>query len=245
VIADTCDEIPDYSQYASPCNIQRVQPLDLVPLKRNHRRFQYVRSYTITRSADMPYHPSRWGPVYLQYIDDYPPLIMVGPPDAPPFVLVEREAIATRVDIQYILHWQTFGGKAPHSTWITYPEWVLWQLQKQVQRTKLWGDVLTPRGCLQWNPAPADIIKEHVLIGQDLFTVSVEHLDLMLPHYRHQLPATLDLVLCQVWHDMGRAYRVSRLNRYEKYLYLVYTKLPKTYARYKLTYHEDAPIYHS
>jgi hypothetical protein len=245
VIADTCDEIPDYSQYASPCSKPRVQPLDLVPLKRNHRRFEYVRTYTITRSADLPYHPSRWGPVYLQYIDDYPPLIMVGPPDLAPFVLVEREAILARHDIQLILYWQTFGGKATHSTWVTYPEWCLWQLQKRVPRAMLWGDTITPGKCLIWNPAPADVIKEHHLIGQDLFTLTVEQLDVLVPHYRHREPVTLDLVLCQVWYDMGRAYRVNRLNRYEKYLYIVYTKLPKTYARYRLTYHEDAPIYHT
>jgi hypothetical protein len=245
VIADISDEIPDYSTYTSPYPTPRLKPLDLVPLKRNPRKVQRVSSWVLLSSMEQPYHPSKWGPIYLQYIDNFTPLLLVGPPNAEPFVYCEPIANQLRAEAKVISHWQRFGGRAPRVDWLTYTEWVLYQLKKQSPRACSWGDTLEPGKCLLWNVAPVDLIKEHHLLGVHTVTLRVDQLNYLLPRYRHLEPVTLDLVLCQVWFDMGREYRNQHLSQHSKYLYRIYTKLPKTYGRYHLTYHADAPCYHT
>lgn len=245
MIVDTCDEIPDYSTYTSPYPTPRLQPLDLVPLKRNPRKVQPVPSRVLLSSIEHPYHPSKWGPLFLQYIDNFPPLLLMGPPGVEPFVGRQPDANQLRVRAVRVSHWQRFGGKAPVSDWLLYTEWVLQQLQKQTARARSWGDTLQPGRCLLWNVAPVDLIKEHHLLGVHMVTLRVDQLNYLLPRYRHLEPVTLDLVLCQVWFEMGREYRMHHLSPHSKYLYKIYTKLPKTYGRYRLTYHADAPCYHT
>lgn len=245
MIVDTSDGIPDYSAYTSPYPTSRLQPLDLVPLKRNPRKVQCVSSRALLSSIDNPYHPSKWGPLYIQYIDNAPPLLLMGPPGVEPFVYCESLAHQLRAEAKAVSHWQRFGGKAPRIDWILYTEWVLHQLQKRSPGACRWGDTLQPGRCLLWNVAPVDLIKEHHLLGVYMTTLQVDQLNYLLPRYRHLESVTLDLVLCQVWFEMGREYRMHHLSPHSKYLYRIYTKLPKTYGRYRLTYHADAPCYHT
>lgn len=245
VIADTSDETQDYTTFTSESPVSRLWPLDLVPLKRTQRQVQRIPGKQLVYDVTHPYHPSKWGPIYVQWVDKHLPLILVGPPECEPLVVCDNSLKNMREHVSRIYNWQQFGGRVPDQWWVTYTDWALRHLQKHSSRTYEWGNTLTPGKCLVWHPAPVDLIKEHHLLGRQLVTLSIEQLKFLQPKFRHLEPVTLDLVLCQVWHEMGRDYRSIHCSAYNKYLYNIYTKLPKTFNRYKLTYHAEAPCYHT
>lgn len=221
-----------------------LQPLDLRPLKLTPYKRRNTPLRDIVWDKRNAYHPSKWEPTFIQHVGFREYIVVCGPPNAEPFVAplsVSREEHATRLE-----HWRRFGGKCHVPDFLLLSQWVHWHLHSNTHLARSWGDTLVfPPAVYDIVLQPVDLIKEHHLLGKDLVTISVKHLNFLLPRYRHQEPATLDLVLCQVWADLGRSYRTTHLSKYSKYLYSIYTKLPKTYARYKLTYHEDAPCYHT
>lgn len=226
------------------CDTPPLPPMDLRPLRRVPYVDNHIRAWHIIADKHNAYHPSRWEPIQMQHVGGTDFVALCGPTGAEP--LVEVISLDRYWGVTRLEQWRRFGGKCPTDRFITLQQWVHWHLHKNTKLAKSWGDTLVfPQAVYQVVLQPVDLIKEHHLLGKDLVSISVEHLNFLVPNYRHLEPAVLDLVLCQVWHDMGRTYRNQHLSRHSKYLYKIYTKLPKTYVRYQLTYHSEAPCYHT